>query len=127
MSDLSVNNKVLQYKGTSYQISQISTISVVELRIKNMNKTSLKSLKYTIPLGLIGIVGGMYIINNSYYDSSKNFGLAVFIIGLIFAIYAFSIIRKKIKESKNKYHSWYGIYLKMSNGDDPIFSSQDKS
>jgi len=41
--------------------------------------------------------------------------------------YSYHLINKKIKErNRNKYRSIYGLSLRMSNGDDPIYTTTDK-
>jgi len=126
MSSLSVKNSVLRYKGISYQISQITSIKVVE--IKNKNNFSFQFLKYTsvpffISSGLSWIIFSMDYLYGLNLSEYRYYGVILSIVALLLLIFS---VKKIIFIIKNKFNYMYGLSLRISNGDDPIFMTSNK-
>ena len=77
---LSVENKILNYKGISYQISQITSMKIVEIKIKNKNVISLSPLRSSLPVAIIGILLGFFIIK----EDAIGVGLVILLLTLLF-------------------------------------------
>lgn len=123
MSTLSVDNRILKYKGISYQISQITSMKVVTIKLKNRKKASLQPLKKSIPISIIGI----FIAFAAVQAESGGVALVAFLIAMGSAYYSYSVIVEKIQEMKgDKYSNLYGLSLRLSNGDDPIYTSTNR-
>jgi hypothetical protein len=142
MSILSVDNKILRYKGISYQILQITSMKVVEIKVKNRRLVSLKPLKILLPILVIGFslaLIALLDINimgvnqkvllgfNIKGIEMKEFGLIMLMAGGISGVFSYIKIISKIREiKKDKYRILYGLSLRMSNGDDPLYRTSDK-
>jgi hypothetical protein len=111
------------YKGITYQISQISSIKIVKITKKNRKDISLKPLKQLIPLALV-----LLLICLGLFDSRNYlYGFLVGIGTIVVLYFIFRILRDQILElTKNKYIRLSGLSLRMSNGDDPVFISDDR-
>lgn len=122
MSVLKVENKILKYKGVSYQISQISSLKIVEIKRKNRIHVSLKPLGQ-LALAFIFFVGLLLALvsNGNYY------GLLSGMVAIVVFYFMFRIVKRKLVEmSKPEYLKLSGLSMRMSNGDDPLFVSHDK-
>lgn len=120
MSSLHVNNRVLRYRGISYQISQIASKSVVHIeRLKDIKYTSLQPLKFLLPATAVcGLLG--YELAGRDVEAGVYLLVAAVIMGLIVAL----LLKFRFDQFRmEKYQKLYGLYLHMSNGDKPIFIS----
>ena len=123
---LSVNNKVFKYKDTFYQISQIASVKVVAIKkVREINLISLKPIKFTFPATFIS-----FFLAELFITSEKEMiiGIVFFIFGFLLSVYTFFIIKKWITDKRqDKFNKTYGVSLRMSGGDSPIFISTNKS
>ena len=122
MSVLRVENKILKYKGISYQISQISSIKIVEIRRNNRRNISLKPLKaYFLLLFFCGFLSAILIANNSIYS------LISILVACAMLFLVCKLLAQSIKERFKKQHKILkGLSLRMANGDEPLFLTEDK-
>lgn len=122
MSILRVENKILKYKGISYQISQISSIKIVEIRRNNRKNISLKPLKgYFILLFFCSFLSAILIANDSIYS------LISILVACIILFLICKLLLQSIKERFKKQHKILkGLSLRMANGDEPLFLAEDK-
>ena len=123
MSVLKVENKVLKYKGITYQISQISSIKIVEIRKINRKNVSLEPLKQLVPAFIFLVWVSFSLLQNGIY-----YGLLACVGAIVILSLIFRILKRKLTElSKQKYLLLSGLSMRMSNGDDPLFISNDKN
>jgi len=124
MANLSVNNKVLRYKSTSYQISQITSAKPLPEKKtpRKIEPVSLQSLKYLIPIGIMaGVIGFLLLKAEIMY------GMLLFLLAVGCLIYSMMLLTEQTKaKNADPYNYMYGISLRMSNGDDPVFYSSNK-
>lgn len=118
---LTVNNKVFKYKDTYYQITQIASIKVVT--VKKTNKilvTSLLPLFFVIPLIILCLFFGISA-------DTQDMRILFFIGAIGLTIYGFLLKFKHYQDNKqDKYNITYGLSLRMSGGDSPIFMTPKK-
>ena len=127
MSQLIVNNNMLEYKGTSYNIHQISTMQLAEVKIKN--KLSFHFLKYTVPVSIVSIGLSYFLLFRDRLAgiSLENCKLYFFAVGVTGGYLLFYSIKKTYFLIKNKFFYLYGLSFKMSNGENPYFVCSSKS
>ena len=126
MSELRVNNNMIDYKGTTYNILQINKIQVVE--IKGKKSVSFKFLKFTLPFSAILMGVSYFVFANDYlldinlYEY-RNYAISAGLLGLIILFFS---LKKVFSLIKNKIYYMYGLSFKMANGENPVFMSRDK-
>jgi hypothetical protein len=122
MSQLTVKNNLLEYKGTSYNIHQISTIQIVE--IKGKNSISFKFLKYMVPFSIIFLgISYFMLSSSSIMNSYYNYAFGIGGLGVLFVALT---IKKLYKNIHNKFFYIYGLDFKMANGENPVFIASSK-
>lgn len=124
MANLSVNNGVLQYKETSYQISQMTSVKPVTVRKER--KINYVSLKPILPLLIAAFVFGS--VGSALAGSKINIALLFFTVTVGLLIYCYKRISIRLSQNREDTHDFmYGISFYMSNGDRELFISSDKS
>ena len=123
MANLSVNNGVLQYKETSYQISQMTSAKPVT--VKRERKINYVSLKPILPLLIIAFVFGS--IGSALAGSKTGIELLFFAVTGGLLIYCYKRISVRISQNREDTHDFmYGISFYLANGDRELFISSDK-
>ena len=125
MANLSVNNKVLRYKSTSYQISQITSAKPLPEKKtpRKIEQISLNPLKPALTICFVFAAIGLILLS-----AGTAFGLLAILVSIVCILYSYNLYSNHI-EAKNAdpYNYMYGISLRMSNGDDPVFYSSNKT
>ena len=123
MSGLRVENRLLKYKGITYQISQISSIKIVEVKKKIRKSVSLEPLKLWIPAIIVfGFLGWKLLENDNYL------GILSGLISIFFCYPVYDLLKKKKREADlPEFYTLYGLSIRMANGDDPIFISNNRN
>jgi len=124
MANLSVNNKVLRYKSTSYQISQIASAKPLPEKKtpRKIEPVSLGSIKFVVPISVVlGLLGFIFFMAENIY------GLFLILLCVCCVIYCAMVLTDYYRaKNSDPYNYMYGISLRMSNGDDPVFYSSNK-
>lgn len=123
MANLSVNNGVLQYKETSYQISQMTSVKPVTVRKER--KINYVSLKPILPLLIAAFVFGS--TGFALAGSKADIALLFFAVTVGLLIYCYKRISIRLSQNREDTHDFmYGISFYMANGDQELFVSSDR-
>jgi hypothetical protein len=124
MAHLSVNSRILKYKDTSYQISQMTSVMPVTIkRKKKIAYVDLAFLKFFVPAGLFSVLFGIAIFSNSFI-----WGVSITLAGILSLRYCYQQWQaRRAQDSLETHYLMHGISLRMSNADKQFFVSSDKS
>ncbi len=123
MAHLSVNSRILKYKKTSYQISQMTSIKPGRVtRKKHIEYVSVEHLPLVMLVGAVLAFIGLAALSDGEVS-----GFLFLVFGGAALFYCYKIWRTRREQNKiDPRYVMYGLSVRMSNGDKEFFLSSDE-